>query len=117
MNAQDLVASILYRDATGISKAFNEIMVEKISTRLDMKREELSRDMFNQHDYVDEEFELEEARKKWKKMCEDLTELSEDELAEAKKKFKKVCEELTEEEISQIDEKQLAKAMKKAKAC
>lgn len=100
MSSYELVGAILERDAVGIENAFNKLMAEKVADRLEMMRDDISSNMF-------------EAKKKLKKMCEDINELSEVDLEEAKKKYKKMCEELTEEEIDQIDEKKwIAAAIK-----
>lgn len=114
MSTLDLITAIINKDAVATETAFNDAMAEKISDRLEDMRTNIAQSMFNQEPVVEEEFELEEAKKKWKKMCEDLTDLSEEELAEARKKWKKMCEGLTEEEVAQLDEKNwIAGAIKK----
>ena len=118
MSTLDLVTAIMNKDATAIESEFNNAMAEKISSKIEDMRTNISQSMFNsteQEAVVEEEFELEEAKKKWKKMCEEeLLDLSEEDLAEAKKKWKKMCEGLTQEEVEQIDEKNwIAGAIKK----
>lgn len=99
MSSRDLVIAILERDAIAIEEAFNSAMAEKVADRLDMMHDDVVRTMFSG------DTELDEAKKKLKKMCEEINELSEQDLEEAKKKYKKMCEELSEEDIAQIDEK------------
>ena len=116
MSTLDLITAIINKDAVATETAFNDAMAEKVSARIDDMRTNIAQSMFNQpEEVVEEEFELEEAKKKWKKMCEEeLLDLSEEDLAEAKKKWKKMCEGLTQEEVEQIDEKNwIAGAIKK----
>ena len=114
-NSLDLIHAIINKDAVASEAAFQAAMADKISANIETMRSDLSKTMFNTPEpVVEEEFELEEAKKKWKKMCEELTDLSEEELDEAKKKWKKMCEGLTNEEVEQIDEKNwIAGAIKK----
>ena len=91
-NTLDLIHAIINKDAVASEAAFQSAMAEKISANIETMRTDLSKSMFNTpqeepqpENVVEEEFELEEAKKKWKKMCEDLTDLSEEELAEVDK--------------------------------
>lgn len=90
MSTLDLVTAIINKDATSIESSFNDAMAEKISTRLDDMRTNIAQTMFKSEEpeaVVEEEFvseeELEEAKKKWKKMCEEgsLSEEDQDEYA------------------------------------
>jgi len=100
MSSYDLVVGILEQDALAIEESFNSIMMEKVFERLEEMRMKTSKKMFNY-----EEVDLDEAKKKLKKMCEEIIELSEQDIEEARRKFKKMCEELTEEEIDDLYEK------------
>lgn len=58
MSTLDLVAAIINKDATSIDTAFNAAMADKISSRLEDKRQEMSQNMFNQEvetEYTDDE--------------------------------------------------------------
>lgn len=58
MSTLDLVAAIINKDATSIDTAFNAAMAEKISSRLEDKRQEMTQNMFNQEvetEYTDDE--------------------------------------------------------------
>jgi len=52
MSTLDLVQAIINKDATGIESAFNDTMAEKISARLDDRRNDIAQSMFNQETEV-----------------------------------------------------------------
>jgi len=52
MSTLDLVQAIINKDATGIESAFNDAMAEKISARLDDRRNDIAQSMFNQETEV-----------------------------------------------------------------
>ena len=68
-NTLDLIHAIINKDAVGSEAAFQAAMADKISANIETMRSDLSKTMFNTPEpVVEEEFELEEAKKKWKKI-------------------------------------------------
>ena len=57
MSTLDLVQAIINKDATGIESAFNDAMAEKISARLDDRRNEVAQNMFKQEDEAEVEID------------------------------------------------------------
>jgi len=60
MSTLDLVQAIINKDATGIESAFNDAMAEKISARLDDRRNDIAQSMFNQETETSSEEPTEE---------------------------------------------------------
>lgn len=55
MNAFDLVTAIINKDAVGTETAFNSVMADKISARIEDLRTDMAQSMFNETEIVSEE--------------------------------------------------------------
>lgn len=54
MSTRDLIDAIQAGDSTKVDDAFNSVMVQKVSERLDAMRDDLSQNMFRTPEVVEE---------------------------------------------------------------